>query len=195
MNKMNPKVDGFLAKAKKWQEEMKKLRTISLACGLTEELKWGKPCYTFQQSNIVIIQGFKEYCALLFCKGALLNDPNGILIKPGENTQAARQIRFTNVREIVEMEPILKAYIYEAIEVEKAGLKVDYKKTSEFVIPEEFQNRLDESPALKTAFAALTPGRQRGYILYFSAAKQSKTREARVEKCVQQILDGKGLNG
>jgi uncharacterized protein YdeI (YjbR/CyaY-like superfamily) len=194
MNRMNPKVDVYLSKAKKWQEEMKKLRMIILDCQLTEELKWGKPCYTFQQSNIVIIQGFKEYCALLFFKGVLLNDANGILIKPGESTQAGRQIRFTNVREIVEMEPILKAYIYEAIEVEKAGLKVNFKKTTEFIIPEEFQNRLDEIPALKTAFDALTPGRQRAYILYFSAPKQSKTRESRVEKRTQQILNGKGLN-
>ena len=192
--RMNPKVDGYLRKAKKWQEELKKLRMIILDCQLTEELKWGKPCYTFQKSNIVIIQGFKEYCALLFFKGALLNDANGILIKPGKNTQAGRQIRFTNVREIVEMETILKAYIYEAIEVEKAGLKVNFKKTTEFIIPEEFQNRLDEIPALKTAFDALTPGRQRAYILYFSAPKQSKTRESRVEKCMQQILNGKGLN-
>ena len=192
MNRMNPKVDGFLRKAKKWREEFQKLRMVCLECELTEELKWGKPCYSFQESNILIIQGFKEHCALLFCKGALLKDPNGVLKKFG--WQAARRIPFNNVREIVEMEPILKAYIKEALEVEKAGLEVDYKKISEFVIPEEFQNRLDESPALKTAFDALTPGRQRGYILYFSAAKQSKTREARVEKCVQQILDGKGLN-
>jgi uncharacterized protein YdeI (YjbR/CyaY-like superfamily) len=190
---MNPKVDGYLRKAKKWQEEMEKLRMIILACGLTEELKWGKPCYTFQKSNIVILQGFKEFCALLFAKGALLNDPNSILEKPGENTQAARRIPFTNVREIVEMEPVLKAYINEAIEKEKAGLKVDFKKNPE-PIPEEFQNRLDEVPALKTAFDALTPGRQRAYILYFSAPKQSKTREARVEKCMQQILNRKGLN-
>src|SRR6266487_5066571 len=194
MNRMNPKVDQYLRRAKKWQKEMEKLRRISLGCGLTEELKWGKPCYTFQNSNIVLIHGFKEYCALLFFKGALLKDAKGILVQQTENVQAARQIRFTNVREIVEIEPVLKAYIKEAIEVEKAGLEVDYKKTSEFVTPEEFQNRLDESRALKTAFAALTPGRQRGYILYFSATKQSKTREARVEKCVQQILDGKGLN-
>jgi uncharacterized protein YdeI (YjbR/CyaY-like superfamily) len=191
MNRMNPKVAEYLRKAKKWQEEMKKLRRISLDCGLTEELKWGKPCYTFQKSNIVIIQGFKEFCALLFCKGALLNDPNGILKKFG--WQAARRTPFTNVREMVEMEPILKAYIYEAIEVEKAGLEVNFKKNPE-PIPEEFQNKLDEIPALKTAFDALTPGRQRGYILYFSRAKQSKTRESRVEKCMQQILNGKGLN-
>ena len=191
---MNPKVDGYLAKAKKWQEELEKLRMIILDCQLTEELKWGKPCYTFQKSNIVLIHGFKEYCALLFFKGALLKDADGILIKHTENVQAARQIRFTNVREIVEMEPILKAYIHEAIEVEKAGLKVNFKKSTEFTIPEEFQNKLDEIPALKTAFDALTPGRQRAYILYFSAPKQSKTRESRVEKCMQQILNGKGLN-
>ena len=191
---MNSKVDGFLKKAKKWREEFQKLRMVCLECGLTEELKWGKPCYTYQKSNIVLIHGFKEYCALLFFKGALLKDAKDILVQQTENVQAARQIRFTNVREILEMESILKAYIKEAIEVEKAGLDVDYKKTSEFVIPEEFQNRLDESPALKTAFDALTPGRQGGYILYFSAAQQSKTRTSRVEKCVQQILDGKGLN-
>jgi len=194
MNKMNPKVDAFLRRAKKWQEEMTKLRRIILDCPLTEELKWGKPCYTFQKSNIVIIQGFKEYCALMFCKGALLKDANRILIQQTENVQAARQIRFTNVRQIVEMEPIIKAYIQEAIKVEKAGLKVNFKNTSEFKVPEEFQNKLDETPALKTAFDALTPGRQRGYILYFSAPKQSKTRESRVKKCMLQILNGKGLN-
>ena len=194
MNRMNPKVDVYLSKAKKWQEEMEKLRRIILDCQLTEDLKWAKPCYTFQESNIVLMVGFKEYCAIIFCKGALLNDANGILIKPGENTQAGRQIRFTNVREIVEMETILKAYIYEAIEVEKAGLKVNVKKSTELIIPEEFQNKLDEIPALKTAFEALTPGRQRGYIFYFSAPKQSKTRESRVEKCRRQILNRKGLN-
>src|SRR5436189_1403784 len=195
MNKMNPKVYTFLSKAKKWQEEMKRLRMVVLDCDqLTEELKWGKPCYTFQNSNIVLIHGFKEYCALLFFKGALLKDAKGILVQQTKNVQAARQIRFTNVREIDKIEPILKAYIKEAIEVEKAGLKVDYKKTADFAIPEEFQNKLDEIPALKTAFDALTPGRQRGYILYFSAPKQSKTRESRIEKCMQQILDGKGLN-
>ena len=191
---MNPKVDFFFNKAKKWQEEFEKLRMIVLDCGLTEELKWGRPCYTFQENNIVLIHGFKEYCALLFFKGALLNDAKGILIQQTKNVQAARQIRFTNVREIVEMKPILKAYIYEAIEVEKAGLKVNFKKTSEFKIPEEFQNKLDEIPALKTAFNALTPGRQRAYIFYFSQPKQSKTRESRVEKCMQQILNGKGLD-
>jgi uncharacterized protein YdeI (YjbR/CyaY-like superfamily) len=194
MNKMNPKVDFFFGKAKKWKEEFETLRMIVLDCGLTEELKWGHPCYTFQKSNIVLIHGFKEYCALLFFKGALLKDANGILIQQTENVQAARQIRFTNVREIVRMKTILKAYIHEAIEVEKAGLKVDYKKTSEFNIHEEFQNKLDKIPALKTAFDGLTPGRQRGYIFYFSQPKQPKTRESRVEKCMQQILKGKGLN-
>jgi uncharacterized protein YdeI (YjbR/CyaY-like superfamily) len=190
----NPEVDVCISKAKKWQKEFKKLRAIVLDCGLTEELKWRQPCYTSQKRNVVLIHGFKEYCALLFFKGALLKDPKRILITQTENTQAARQIRFTNVREIVEMEPILKAYVHEAIEVEKAGLKVRFKKTSEFPIPEEFQNKLAEIPALKTAFDALTPGRQRAYVLYFSAAKQSKTRESRVEKCMRQILKGKGLN-
>jgi uncharacterized protein YdeI (YjbR/CyaY-like superfamily) len=191
---MNPRVDEYFSKANKWQEELEKLRMIILDCQLTEELKWGVPCYTFQKSNIVLIHVFKEYCALLFFKGALLNDANGILIQQTKNVQAGRQIRFTNIREIVEMEIILKAYIYEAIEVEKAGLKVNFKKTTEFIIPEEFQNKLDEIPALKTAFDALTPGRQRAYILYFSEPKQSNTRESRVEKCMQQILNGKGLN-
>jgi uncharacterized protein YdeI (YjbR/CyaY-like superfamily) len=191
---MNPKVDFYFIKEKQWQEEIEKLRTIILDCQLTEELKWGVPCYTFQKSNIVLIHVFKEYCAILFVKGALLKDANGILITQTENVQAARQIRFTNVQEIVEMETILKTYIYEAIEVEKAGLKVNYKKATEFSIPDEFQNKLDENPALETAFYALTPGRQRAYLLYFSAPKQSKTREARVEKCMQQILNGKGLN-
>jgi uncharacterized protein YdeI (YjbR/CyaY-like superfamily) len=191
---MNPKVDSYLSRAKKWQEEMEQLRMIILDCGLTEELKWGVPCYTFEKRNIVLIHGFKEYCALLFVKGALLNDAKGILITQTENVQAARQVRFTNVREIVALEPILKAYIYEAIEVEKAGLKVNFKKTIEFKIPEEFQNKLDKIPKLKTAFAALTPGRQRAYILYFSQPKQSKTRESRVAKCMKQILIGRGLN-
>ena len=190
---MNPKIDVFLSGAQQWREETEKLRMIILGFGLTEELKWGKPCYTLQKSNLLIIQGFKEYCALMFCKGALLKDPQGILKKPGENTQAARQIRFTHAREIVEMKPTLKAYIYEAIEAEKAGLKVEFKKNPE-PIPEELQNRLDEIPALKTAFGALTPGRQRAYILYFSAPKQSKTRESRIGKCMRQILNGKGLN-
>lgn len=193
-SRMNPKVDGFFRKAKKWQKEMQKLRTIVLQWPLTEELKWGKPCYTFQDRNVVIIHGFKEYCALLFPKGVLLKDSKGILIQQTENVQAARQLRFTSVREIVQMESVLKAYIIEAVAVEKAGLEVTYKKTSEFKVPEEFQNKLNESPALKTAFNALTPGRQRGYLLYFTAPKQAKTREARVEKYRQQILKGKGLN-
>jgi uncharacterized protein YdeI (YjbR/CyaY-like superfamily) len=178
---MNPKVDFYFNKATKWQEEYERLRMIILDCQLTEELKWGCPCYTFQEKNIVLIHGFKDYCALLFFKGVLLNDAHGILIQQTENVQAARQIRFTNLREIIDMEPILKAYIYEAIEVEKAGLNVELKKVTEF-------------PALKTAFEALTPGRQRAYLLYFSAPKQSKTRESRVEKYMPQILNGKGLD-
>jgi uncharacterized protein YdeI (YjbR/CyaY-like superfamily) len=190
---MNPKVDGYLRKAKTWREEMEKLREILLGCELSEELKWGKPCYTFQESNVIIIIGLKECCALMFCKGVLLKDANGILTKPGENTQAGRWIRFGNVREIIEMESVLKAYVREAIEVEKAGLKVNYKKVAEFPVPEEFQNKLDKTPALKRAFDALTPGRRKAYLLYFSAAKQSKTRESRIEKCMQQILNGKGL--
>jgi uncharacterized protein YdeI (YjbR/CyaY-like superfamily) len=194
MSRMNPKVDVFINQAQQWQDEFKKLRMITLDCGLNEELKWGKPCYTFQNNNIVIIQGFKEYCALLFVKGVLLNDPKGVLITQTENTQSARQIRFSNVREVAEMEAILKDYILEAVEVEKAGLKINYKKTSEYNIPEEFQNKLDEIPDLKTAFEALTPGRQRAYLLYFSQPKQSKTRISRVEKYMPQILDGKGLD-
>jgi uncharacterized protein YdeI (YjbR/CyaY-like superfamily) len=194
MNKTNPNVDWYFRKAKKWQKELAKLRTIVLGCGLTEESKWGCPCYTIQGSNIVLIHVFKEYCALLFFKGALLKDTDGILVQQTKNVQAARQIRFTNVREIVAKEAMLEGYIHEAIDVEKAGLKVKLKKTSEFDIPEEFQNKLDENPALKTAFATLTPGRQRAYLLYFAAAKQSKTRESRIEKYIQQILDGKGLN-
>ena len=194
MNRMNPKVDFYFTKARKWQDELEKLRTIVLECGLTEELKWGCPCYTFEKRNIVLIHVFKEYCALLFFKGALLNDAKGILIQQTKNVQAARQIRFTSVREIVKMKPILKAHIREAIETEKAGLKVEFKKTAEFNVPVEFQNKLDEIPALKTAFDALTPGRQRAYILYFSAPKQSKTRESRVEKCTHKILNGEGLN-
>jgi uncharacterized protein YdeI (YjbR/CyaY-like superfamily) len=193
-NRMNPKVEFFFRDAKQWQPEYEKLRAIILDCQLTEELKWGCPCYTFQNKNIVLIHGFKEYCALLFMKGALLKDPNGILIQQTENVQAARQIRFTNFQEIVEIEPILKAYISEAIEVEKAGLKVKRKETVNYRIPEEFQDKLDENPALKTAFKALTPGRQRAYILYFSSPKQSKTRVSRVEKSMPHILNGKGLN-
>ncbi len=191
---MNPKVDWFFTKATEWQEEFEKLRNVILDCELTEELKWGCPCYTFEKRNIVLIHGFKEYCALLFFKGALLKDPKGILIQQTENVQAARQIRFTNVREIVKMKPILKAYIREAIEAERAGLRVPLKKTKELNVPEEFQNKLNKSPALKKAFKALTPGRQRGYVLYFSAPKQSKTRESRIEKYIPQILVGKGLN-
>jgi uncharacterized protein YdeI (YjbR/CyaY-like superfamily) len=191
---MNPRVDFYFSKAKSWQQELEKLRTIVLDCGLTEELKWGCPCYTFQNTNIVLIHVFKEYCALLFFKGALLNDPNGILIQQTKNVQSARQIRFTHVQEIVKMKANLKAYIFEAIEVEKAGLKVNLKKTTEYAVPEEFQNKLDKTPALKKAFMALTPGRQRGYILHFSAPKLSKTRESRIEKSMRQILKGKGLN-
>jgi len=191
---MNPKVNFYFSKAKKWQGELEQLRMIVLACGLTEELKWGVPCYTFQESNIVLIHVFKDYCALLFIKGALLHDAHGILVQQTEDVQAGRQIRFTSVQAIAEMEAILKAYIYEAIEVEKAGLQVNYKKTTELIIPEEFQNKLDQIPALKTAFDALTPGRQKAYMLHFSQPKQSKTREARVEKCMPQILNRKGLN-
>jgi uncharacterized protein YdeI (YjbR/CyaY-like superfamily) len=200
LRRMNPKVDENLSKYPKWQEEFEKLRKIVLDCQLNEELKWGWPCYTFQTgpnskgSNIVLIHGFKEYCALLFFKGAILQDAHEILIQQTENVQAGHQIRFTNVSEIVELEPILKAYIYEAIEVEKAGLKVNLKKTTEYTIPEEFQNKIIENPDLKTAFEALTPGRQRAYIFYFTEPKQSKTRESRVENHIQKILTGKGLN-
>jgi uncharacterized protein YdeI (YjbR/CyaY-like superfamily) len=194
MNQLNPKVDGFFRQSKKWHDELKILRRIVLDCQLTEDVKWGVPCYTFQQSNILLIHVFKEYCALLFFKGALLNDANGILVQQTKTTQAARQIRFTKVQQIVAMHTILKDYIHEAIEVEKAGLKVNYKKTAEFTIPDEFQNKLADIPALKTAFESLTPGRQRAYLLYFAAPKQSKTRKSRVEKCMQHILNGKGLN-
>lgn len=191
---MNRKVDVFLSKERKWREELEKLRAIILECDLTEELKWGQPCYTFEGKNILLIHGFKDYCALLFMKGALLEDPKGILIQQTANVQAARQIRFTSIREITKMKTVLKSYIHQAIEVEKAGMKVVHKKTEEYEIPEEFQIRLKKSAALKKAFYALTPGRQRAYLLYFSTAKQSKTREARVEKCAPQILQGKGLN-
>jgi len=191
---MNPKVDFFFRKASKWQKEFEKLRSIVLDCGLTEELKWGCPCYTIRQRNIVLIHGFKEYCALLFFKGVLLQDANGILIQQTKNVQAARQIRFTNVREIVKMETILKDYIDEAIEVENSGLKVRLKKTSDFRVPEEFQRKLDEIPALKVAFEALTPGRQRRYLFYFAQPKQTKTRESRIEKYTKRILKGKGLD-
>lgn len=191
---MNPKVDFYFIKAKKWQKEFETLRSIVLDCQLTEELKWDNPCYTFEKKNIVLIHGFKDYCALLFFKGALLKDPKGILVQQTENVQSARQIRFTNVQEIVKLNLTLKSYIYEAVKVEESGLKVEFKKTSEFAIPEEFQNKLDKNRALKTAFKALTPGRQRAYLFYFSSAKQSKTRSARVEKYVEQILDGRGLD-
>lgn len=193
-SKMNPKVDEFLTKAKKWKEEYETLRKIVLDCELTEDYKWMNPCYTFEKKNVVLIHGFKEYCALLFPKGSLLQDSHGILIQQTENVQGARQIRFTDVQEIAEKEAILKAYIYEAIEVEKAGLKVKAKKPEELIIPEELQHKFDEIPALKDAFTTLTPGRQRAYILHFSAAKQSKTRASRVEKCIPNILNGKGLN-
>jgi uncharacterized protein YdeI (YjbR/CyaY-like superfamily) len=191
---MNPKVDFYFNKAQKWHEEVEKLRTIVLDCGLDEELKWGHPCYSFNKGNIVLIHDFKEYCALLFFKGALLKDEHGILVQQTENVQAARQARFTNLRKVVEQEAVIKAYIYEAIDVEKAGLKVPLKKTTEFNMPAEFQYKLDHIPALKTAFEALTPGRQRGYLLYFSAAKQAKTRGERVEKYMPQIMNGKGLD-
>ena len=191
---MNPKVDFYFNKAGRWEEELKQLRLIALDCGLTEELKWGCPCYIFQKSNIVLIHEFKEYCAFLFFKGALLKDTNGILIQQTRNVQAARQARFTDVREIVEREAILKACIYEAIEVERAGLKVSFKKTEDFIIPEEFQKKLDEIPALKAAFESLTPGRQRAYIFHFSQPKQATTREARVDKYIPKILACKGLN-
>jgi uncharacterized protein YdeI (YjbR/CyaY-like superfamily) len=193
-NAKNPRVDFFFTKAKQWREEFEELRAIVLGCQLTEELRWGKPCYTFEGANIVLIHGFKEYCALLFFKGALLKDPKGLLIQQTENVQSARQIRFTSAQEIVKLETTLKAYIKQAIEVEKAGLKVDYKKTAEFKMPEEFKSKLDAMPALKKAFEALTPGRQRGYLLHFSSAKQSQTREARIEKWIPQILKGKGLD-
>lgn len=191
---MNPKVDFYFTKTEKWQEELKALRTLCLHCGLTEELKWGVPCYTFENRNVVLIHAFKGYCALLVMKGALLTDADGLLIQQTENVQAARQIRFTGVREIAEKQAVLKAYIYEAMEIEKAGLKVDLKKTEAFTVPEEFEKKLAEDAALKTAFEALTPGRQRAYLLHFSQPKQAKTRTARIEKYAPQILNGKGLN-
>ena len=187
-------VDDFIAHAPKWQDEFRQLRTILLDYSLTEEIKWGKPCYTFQASNIVIMQGFKEYCALLFVKGTLLPDSQDILIRQTEHVQAARQIRFTSTDEIMALQAILKTYILEAIEVEKAGLKVAYKETEKFPIPEEVEAAFQEDPALQAAFIALTPGRQRAYLLYFSAPKQAKTRIARIEKYRPQILAGKGLN-
>jgi uncharacterized protein YdeI (YjbR/CyaY-like superfamily) len=191
---MNPKVDWYFTKNKRWQEEIEALRSIVLDCGLNEELKWGCPCYTFEESNIVLIHVFKEYCALLFFKGALMKDPNGVLIQQTQNVQAARQMRFTNLQEVEMRKRIIKSYVREAIQVEKSGAKVPMKKTAEFSIPEEFQDRLDENPALKKAFKSLTPGRQRAYLLYFAQAKQAKTREARIEKSIPQILSGKGLD-
>jgi uncharacterized protein YdeI (YjbR/CyaY-like superfamily) len=192
-HEMNPKADFYFNKGK-WEKELEQLRNIVLDCGLNEELKWGCPCYTFEKANIVLIHVFKDYCALLFFKGALLNDADGILIQQTKNVQSARQVRFTNVKEIVAKKAILKAYIYEAIELEKAGLKVKLKKTTAYEVPAELQKKLNKNTALKTAFNVLTPGRQRGYLLYFAAAKQSKTREARIEKSIPQILKGKGLN-
>ncbi|MBN1986714.1 MAG: YdeI family protein [Prolixibacteraceae bacterium] len=194
MNTTNPKIDTFFNRDSKWKEEFKQLRAIVLDCGLNEAYKWMHPCYTFQNSNVVLIHGFKNYCALLFHKGALLKDTAGILIRQTENVQAARQIRFTNVGQIIEMEATLKAYIFEAIEVEKAGLKAPLKKTKEFSVSEEFQTKLDKNLALKAAFEALTPGRQRAYLLHFSQPKQSKTRVSRIAKCIPQIFAGKGLN-
>jgi uncharacterized protein YdeI (YjbR/CyaY-like superfamily) len=191
---MNPKVDWFFNKAGKWQEAYEQLRMLILDCGLTEELKWGHPCYAYQKKNVVLMHGFKEYCALLFMKGALLKDPKGILIQQTENVQMARQVRFTSTREIIRLAPTLKAYIKEAIQLEKSGVKMSLKKTRDFPVAEEFQKKLDKIPALKTAFESLTPGRQRGYLLYFSSAKQSKTREERVEKYIPKILKGKGID-
>jgi uncharacterized protein YdeI (YjbR/CyaY-like superfamily) len=194
MDNTNPKVDAFISRAQQWRTEYETLRTILLDCDLTEDLKWGVPCYQFEGKNIVLMHGFKEYCAILFFKGVLLKDLKGILVQQTENVQSSRQVRFTSVDEIEELEPVLKAYVHEAIEVEKVGLEVEFKKTAEFSVPEEFQKKLDELPALKTAFEALTPGRQRAYLLFFSAPKQSKTRDARIEKCMPQIFNGKGLN-
>ncbi len=191
---MNPKVDFYFSKAGKWQKEIKKLRTILLDCDLVEEVKWGCPCYMFEKKNIVLIHTFKEYCALLFFKGALLKDKKGILIQQTENVQSARQMRFTNLTELIKLEKTIKAYVYEAVEVEEAGLKVELKETKEYTVPEEFQKKLTKNAALKKAFYALTPGRQRGYLLYFSAAKQSSTRESRIEKYIPIILQGKGVN-
>lgn len=191
---MNPKVDFYFNKAKKWQDELRELRTIILDCHLTEELKWGVPCYTFKGKNIVLIHDFKEYCAALFIKGALLKDPKGILIQQTENVQSARQLRFTSTGEVTKLTATLKKYIYEAVELEEKGVKVELKKTSDFKVPEEFQTKLDKNKTLKASFEALTPGRQRAYIFYFSQAKQSRTRESRVEKCIPQILERKGLD-
>lgn len=191
---MNPKVDFYFDQEKKWQKEQEQLREIVLECGLAEELKWGVPCYIHQKSNIVLIHSFKEYCALLFFKGALLKDTDDILIQQSANVQAARQIRFTNLQEIIDLKSVLKTYIFEAVEIEKAGLKVHLKKTAEFPVSDEFQQKLDKNPDLKKAFDALTPGRQRAYLLHFSQPKQAKTRESRVEKYIPAIFEGKGLN-
>jgi len=191
---MQSKVDAFLSKAKAWQEEFTQLRAIILDCGLDEDFKWGQPCYTLDGGNVVLIHGFKEYCALLFFKGALLKDPKNILIQQTENVQAARQVRFASAEQIAKLDKVLKTYIRNAIELEKSGAKVEFKKTTEFSWPEEFERKVDDMPALRTAFAALTPGRQRAYLLHFSSAKQAKTRESRIEKCVPQILSGKGLD-
>ncbi|MBX3051243.1 MAG: YdeI family protein [Caldilineaceae bacterium] len=194
MSGMNPAVDFYFRKADQWKAEFEKLRTIILECDLSEELKWGHPCYALEGSNIVLMHGFKEYCALLFMKGALMQDPNGILVQQTKNVQSARQIRFTNLQEIEAMEAVLKAYVAEAVRVEKAGLQVEFKQPTDFEFPEEFIDKLEEIPGLQDAFEALTPGRQRGYLLYFSGAKQSKTRTARIEKYVPHILEGKGIN-
>lgn len=191
---MNPEVDWYFDKNEQWQKEIRQMRSIALDCGLEETLKWGCPCYVYNNANIVLIHVFKEYCAFLFFKGALLQDPNGILIQQTKNVQSARQIRFTNEKEIVQQKSMLKAYIYEAIEVEKAGLKVKLKKTSDYSMPEEFRARLNKMPSLKKAFEALTPGRQRGYLFYFGQAKQSKTRESRIEKYIPKIMAGQGLD-
>ncbi len=191
---MNPKVDFYFNKASQWQKEYGELRKIILDCGLTEELKWGVPCYTFEGKNVVLIHGFKEYCAILFMKGALMPDAKGILIQQTENVQSARQVRFTSAEEIVKLKATIRVYVNEAIKIERSGLKVELKKTAEYEVPEEFQSKLDKDKNLRSAFEALTPGRQRAYIYYFSQAKQSKTREARVDKYIPQILDGKGLD-
>ena len=191
---MNPKVDAFISNSKNWNAELEMLRKIILDCNLSEDIKWGVPCYTYQNSNIVIIQGFKAYCGLSFFKGALLNDAYQLLVKPGENTQSGRLIRFTDIKEIIKLEPVLKAYIFESIELEKQGIKVNFEKDNTHLITEEFQHKLNNNPELKIAFEKLTSGRQRAYNLFFSAAKQSKTREVRIEKYTQQILDGKGIN-
>lgn len=191
---MNPKANWFFSKKTKWQEEYSELRMLILDCGLTEELKWGCPCYTFKDSNIVLIHGFKDYCAMLFMQGALLKDPKKILIQQTKNVQSARQIRFKNTNEVLKSKSFIKAYIKEAVKIEKSGLKVELKNTTEYEMPAEFKTVLEDMPDLKKAFQTLSPGRQRGYLLYFSSAKQSKTRETRIEKYIHQILSGKGLD-